>query len=207
MRALRYSVISVLSVCLLWMTSLVALAADPEPVAILKQTSSQLIRVLQANISRIRRDHTFVERQVRQIVVPHFSIEIMSRSVIGRNYWAKATPKQRHNFQREFTNLVIRTYSAPLSDYNGDRVNFYPYRGSIGKASRVVVRSIIIRPSGQRIPVNYRLVKTGSTWKVYDFSVEGISMVQSYRSQFSPVLQKQGMAGLVEKIRQNSFKS
>jgi len=68
----------------------------------------------------------------------------------------------------------------------------------------VTVNSIIVRKSGQRIPVNYNLSRVGSSWKVYDFSIENVSMVQSYRSQFSGVLASSGLTGLIQRLSQHN---
>jgi phospholipid transport system substrate-binding protein len=65
----------------------------------------------------------------------------------------------------------------------------------------LTVRSVIIRRSGQRIKVDYNVVRSGDSWKVYDFSIENVSMVQSYRSQFSDVLAQQGMSGLLQRLK------
>ena len=65
----------------------------------------------------------------------------------------------------------------------------------------MTVRSMIIRHTGQKIGVDYNVVRSGDSWKVYDFSIENVSMVQSYRSQFSDVLPQQGMAGLLQRLK------
>ena len=63
------------------------------------------------------------------------------------------------------------------------------------------MQSTIVRANGQTIPVSYRLINQGGEWKVYDFSVEGVSLVQSYQSQFSNDLSQSGLGGLLEKMR------
>jgi phospholipid transport system substrate-binding protein len=67
-------------------------------------------------------------------------------------------------------------------------------------AVRPQVESVIVRKNGQQIPVSYRMLQSGGTWKIYDFSVEGISMISSYRAQFDTILQQKGMAGLLAQL-------
>jgi phospholipid transport system substrate-binding protein len=158
--------------------------AQSSPVAMLQQTSNQLLRELKQNRGQLRQNPGYVRTLVRRVIVPHFDLVTMSRSVMGRDAWMRATPAQRQRFIREFTQLAIRTYSAALSAYSDQEVEFYPLRNS-GSDGRVQVESKILQNDGPSTPVSYRLVLSGSQWKVYDFSVEGVSMVQSFRSQFS----------------------
>ena len=180
---------------LLMLFTLSALA-DPAPLVMLKQVSTQMTSELDRHKGQI--NTSVIGNIVHRILLPHVDLESMSRSVVGRNYWLQATPAQRTQFKQAFTNLVIKVYAAPLSRYNGETIAFMPLRDASG--SRLQVESIISRKNGQRIPVNYRLVQIGGAWKVYDFSVEGISMVSSYRAQFDNILQQQGMSGLLKRL-------
>lgn len=171
--------------------------ADQAPVTMLKQVSNQMIAELnksQGNLNKVTISHI-----IHRVLLPHIDLESMSRSVIGREYWSQATPAQREEFKRAFTNLVIKVYSAPLSSYKGDTIEFKPMRDAT--AVRPQVESIIIRTNGQRIPVTYRLTQSQGAWKVYDFSVEGISLISSYRSQFDTLLQQKGLSGLISKLK------
>lgn len=170
--------------------------ADAAPVDMLKQVASQMIAELDQKQGNINQQA--VSNIIRRVLLPHVDLETMSRSVVGKQYWSQATPAQKEQFKRSFTNLMINIYAAPLASYSGETIDFKPLRAAAG--SRVQVESIVSRKNGQKIPVNYRLVQSGGAWKVYDFSVEGISMISSYRSQFDSILQQQGIAGLINKI-------
>lgn len=175
----------------------VALADDPAPVTMLKQSTVEMLAVLKAQQPTLKTHPEYLERKIRSIVVPKFDVVSMAQSVVGRRHWEAASSAERQAFIREFTDLVISVYSAPLQDYNGDRVEFSPLRSSIEGQSRIVVQTTIVRPSGQRIAVNYSLKNANGDWKVYDFSIEGISMIASYRSQFAAILENQGIVGLL----------
>lgn len=181
----------------------VALAAS-SPTAMLQSATSSMIAALEKDQSRLRSNPGLVSSHVSRIVLPHMDVDNMSRAVIGKTAWTAASADQRSEFTRRFQSLVISTYSAALSEYDDQVVEYAPIRGGYQGKRFVQVNSVIKQKSGPNIRVNYRLVLHGNTWKVYDFSVDGISMVQSYRSQFSPILKKHGMAGVLAKLNSRS---
>lgn len=185
----------------------VSAKTDPEPLAMLKDVSADIMQTLAKNKSRIKKDIPYLEKLVREKIVPYFTVSTMSRSVVGRSAWKSATEPQKDKFKKEFTEMVVGIYAAPLADFDDDKVTFMPLRGNLDKVTRVQVDSVIVRKTGQRIPVSYRLVKIGGSWKVYDFSIEDVSMVHSFRSQFSSVLRQGGFAGLLQKVESHNRKT
>jgi phospholipid transport system substrate-binding protein len=182
----------------------VALAQDPAPLTMLKQVSSQMLSSLQQNRSQLKNNPQLVHRIVSQILLPHVDLDNMSRAVVGRNYWSKATSAQQSQFKKEFTDTVIRTYSTAISSYDEEQIKFYPIRGFNPGQAQTQVRSVIVRKNGQVIPVSYRLIFKNGRWLVYDFSVEGVSLVQSYQSQFAGVLSQSGFPGLLTRLQQHN---
>ncbi len=166
----------------------------------LQQVSIQLLTALKVQRASIKKNPRAVHAIVQRILVPHFALNRMSGSVIGPQ-WRKATEAQKKAFKGQFIRYVTRTYSSALSSYRNEKVLFYPVRGGVGSRSTVQVRSKIVRPDGPPIAVSYRLIRVGGTWKVSDFSVEGISMVSSYRSQFSGILSQKGLSGLIRQLQ------
>ena len=101
----------------------------------------------------------------------------------------------------------MRTYASPLAEYNDESIKFHPIRGGYNKRF-VRVKSIIVRPNASNIPLVYSLIYKRGRWKIYDLSVEGVSLLESFRSQFSEQLQTYSMNELIEKmVRHNSKKS
>jgi len=141
-------------------------------------------------------------RLVQTILLPHVDLNRMSQLVTGK-YWAQATPAQREAFKQQFTYFVTRTYSTALSSYTNEKVRFLPIRGG-ANGDRVQVNSLIDQSNGQSISVNYRLSLVNGQWKVYDLVVEGVSMVENYRSQFADILRTQGMSGLLQNLKSHN---
>jgi len=178
--------------------------AVQSPISLLQSISNQMIAKLERNKSRLRQSGV-INSIVRTTLLPYVDLNRMSAMVVGRYYWMKATPAQKSAFKREFTSMVISTYSAAISSYNGDVVRFYPLRGGYS-GQTVQVKSVIIRRTGQRIPVSYQLIRQGGSWRVYDFSVENVSIVSSYRAQFAGVLSNHGMNGLIARLQRHNRK-
>lgn len=177
--------------------------AQSSPIPMLENSASQIIATLKQNKSSLKKNHHIIHQAVEQYLLPNVDVTGMSRSVLGRQAWNKASAVERQAFTRSFTDLVIRTYANPLAEYTGETVKFLPVRGSVD-GQFVRVNSIIIRPNGQRIPLTYSLVAKNNNWKIYDLSVEGVSLLQSFRTQFGQILQNSSMQDLLAQMRKSN---
>ena len=178
--------------------------AVSSPVAILQNTSNQLISALQRNQATLKTKPQVVYGIVNQILLPHVDVMSMSSKALGREAWLRATPAQRQAFAQQFVTLLIRTYSSALAQYTNERVNFLPLRGDYNSQSRVQVNSVIVRESGPSINLSYRMMRVGGQWMLYDFSVDGVSIIESFRSQFVQVFQQRGIDGLINELAQHN---
>lgn len=172
--------------------------AASSPVPMLQKTSDQLLSALKQHRAEIRHNPKVINSLVRRIVLPHVDMTTMSRSVLGPEAWRNANAQQRQRFTQEFINLVIHTYSGALSAYNDQMVKFKPLREGIN-SDRLQVESVVNQQDGPAISVNYR-VRLDGDWKVYDFSVDGISMIESFRSQFANALSSGNIDQLIQSL-------
>lgn len=187
--------LNVLLAVFVWTFSLSVWAAS-SPVPMLEKTADNMLEVLDKNKSQLKSNPEIVQQAVRDYLLPHVDVSGMARSVLGRAAWVRSTAAQQQRFTQAFTSLVVRTYSAPLSEYSQEKIMFLPERAvPSGRFTRV--NSVIIRPSGQKIPLSYSLVLKKETWKIYDFSVEGVSLLQSFKSQFGQILRTSDMNALI----------
>ena len=179
------------------------LLANESPVQMLDQTANQILDTLKQNKSTLKQNSRVIHQAVRQYLLPIVDVQGMSRSVLGRQAWNKASSADRADFTRAFTQLVIRTYATPLAEYTDESIKFLPQRtAATGQFTRV--NSMIIRSKGPNIPLSYSLVSKNGQWKVYDLSVEGVSLLQSFRNQFSQALENESVRELIVKMGQNS---
>lgn len=195
MRSMKTAVIALL----MGMASLVW--AESSPVPMLENTANQIIAALNQNKQQLKKNPSIVYQAVEKYFLPQVDVEGMSRSVLGRQAWNKATVAEKKQFSQAFTRLVIRTYATPLVQYTDEKVKFLPLR-STNNGRFVRVNSIIIRSTGQNIPLSYSLVAKNGGWKIYDMSVEGVSLLQSFRSQFAQALQNTNMQALIQQMQQ-----
>lgn len=177
-------------------------AATPSPVETLDSTAQQVVVQLKAKKSHLTKE--VVYDIVNQYLIPHVDVTGMSRSVLGRNAWNSATEEQKAAFTQEFTQLVVRTYSTPLTGYTDEVIRFAPIRGGYQGKKFVNVNSLIVRSQGNNIPLNYSLVLLNNEWKIYDMSVEGVSLLQSFRSQFAQELTQGNIDQLITNLKKHN---
>ncbi|MFI4918157.1 MAG: phospholipid-binding protein MlaC [Legionellales bacterium] len=177
------------------------MVAQTSPVPMLEQAANSIIATLKDNKASLKSNPDIIYKAVEKNLLPHVDVVGMSRSVLGRQAWTKANPAEKVAFSQAFTRLVVRTYSNPLANYSDETVQFLPVRGSL--SSRFIrVNSVVVRSEGQNIPLSYSLISQAGQWKIYDMSVEGVSLLQSFRSQFAQQLQNSSIADVIKKMQQ-----
>lgn len=184
--------------------SLVLLAAPAAatwsvaPRLVVEEATEQMIVAITDERALIDAQPGRVQELATQILAPHFDFERMSARVLGKN-WQKADAAQRQRFMEEFRSLLVRTYSTALWGYYDQQINYLPVReGANGKTA--IVRTEILPTGGQPIPINYAMYTNGTNWRVYDVSVDGISLVINYRSSFTAMVRRIGLDGLIDKL-------
>src|SRR5580704_545717 len=131
--------------------------AQPSPIPMLERAANAIIATLKENKDSLKSNPDIIYKAVETHLLPNVDVAGMSRSVLGRQAWNKATPAERVQFSKAFTRLVIRTHSNPLAQYSDETIQFLPLRGLLN--SRFMrVTSVIVRSEGQNIPLCYSLV-------------------------------------------------
>lgn len=179
--------------------------AASSPIAIVQTTSDQMLAQLQAHKATLQSDPNVVYNIVNRILLPHADLATMSRLVVGRTAWFNASPRDRQAFIQQFTMTLMRTYASALASYNNQTVVVYPIRGGYAGQSQVQVNTAVTQPDGPPIPVSYRMAAEGGDWKLIDFSVDGVSIVENYRAQFAGDLNQGNLAALTQKLAQHNI--
>ena len=178
-------------------------AAAADAVSLVKATTQEIQAAMQREGLVIDSDPRRLNQLIDKIVVPHFDFRRMSRRVLGK-HWKRASAGQKERFALEFKQLLIRTYAAALSENRDQPVNYLPIRAVDDK--RVVVRTAVARTTGAPITINYEMYSLDSTWKVYDVSVEGVSLVINYRASFAAEINKSGLDALIRRLASRNAK-
>lgn len=137
-------------------------------------------------------------RELKPLMESRFDSSEMARSTLGY-HWRSLTPDQRANFTQLFTAFIEAAYLDKVQDYSGQQIQFGQSR-SLGE-SYAAVDTTIVQPGKTPIPVTYLLEETGSGWKVYDVTVDNISIIANYRNQFNRVINEQGFPKLMADLR------
>jgi len=122
----------------------------------------------------------------------------MSQWVLGVN-WRRASDGQKEKFTEQFRTLLVRTYAKALLEYTDQKINYLPLHAA-ADARTVTVRTEILQAGGQNIPVNYRMYHKGDNWKVYDISIDGVSLVSNYRTSFNNEIRQGGIDKLIARL-------
>ncbi|MCP3688367.1 MAG: ABC transporter substrate-binding protein [Gammaproteobacteria bacterium] len=176
-----------------------AYATETGPELLIKATADRVLNEIRVNSASYREDPRQLYGLVNEIVLPHFDFLAMTDMALGR-YKNKVNAAQRSLITDEFKALLVRTYGKALLEYNDQVITYLPMEGTEADGD-VTVRTEIEQAGGFPIPLNYRLKHNDDGWKVYDISVDDISLVTNYRSSFARQIRKNGVEGLVEVLR------
>ena len=136
-------------------------------------------------------------RMLRQVFDRIFDFPEMSRRSLGR-HWQERTPDEREEFIVVFGDLLESAYISKIESYSGEAIR---YLGEVVNGDQAVVKTRIVTKQGSEIPVDYPMVQTGSRWRVYDVSIDGVSLIANYRSQFNSVIARSGYPELISKLK------
>jgi phospholipid transport system substrate-binding protein len=112
-------------------------------------------------------------------------------------HWAQRTPAERDEFVRLFTELVQRTYLSKVDQYNSE----VTFQDDVIEGDHAVVRTTLLLGKGSQMALDYRMHRTRDRWQVYDLSIDGISLVASYRSQFNKIVRTDSYEALVARLK------
>jgi phospholipid transport system substrate-binding protein len=146
-------------------------------------------------------EHTQERRKkIRQAVLQRFGFEEMSMRAMGQ-HWRKLTPEQKKEFVPLFSDLLERSYINKIEGYSGNKDKILYAKESIDKDGYASVLTEI--PARDlNVEVEYRLLKRDSNWEVYDIVIEGVSLVNNYRTQFNKVIRQESFEVLLQQMKQ-----
>ena len=184
-----------------------AALAQQAPDALVRTVADDVLRIVQQDRELRAGDTSKMAQLIEEKIVPHFDFERMTRLAVGRN-WREATPEQRKTLVDEFRTLLVRSYSAAYSAYNHIVIDVRPLKVQPGEDDVQVKTQIKLPGGAPPINVDYSMVKNTEEWKVYDVTVDGVSLVTTYRSTFTDEVRKGGIDGLIKSLKDlNAAKS
>ena len=166
-----------------------------DPMSVVKTTVNQALDVLRDAQTPLAQR----QDKLRQIVSATFDFTAMAKSALGY-HWKQITSDQQQEFTKAFVAFIEDSYLSKVNDYRGQQVAFL--RMTTDGPQYAQVNTDIVQPGDKEpIHLNYSLVQEGSTWKIYDVTVDAISIIANYRNQFNRVMNNQGYATLISDLK------
>lgn len=190
-------------VFLLWWGA-VSAAVPRDPQQLIKETADNVTARIKSERELLRKDSARLHRLVDELIIPHFDFARMSQWVLGK-YWRGSDSEQRSRFVEEFQQLLVRTYAHALLEYADREFRYLPVRAE-PQATMVTVRTEVEQPGSAVVPIHYRMHFKGDEWKVFDVSVDGVSLVSTYRASFASEIRKSGIDGLIKSLETKNAK-
>jgi phospholipid transport system substrate-binding protein len=134
---------------------------------------------------------------VRKIANDIFDFGEIARRSLGR-HWAARSEAEQKEFVALFGDLLERAYIAKIDVYGGEKILYTAERA---EGEIAIVSTKIISRNGTEVPVDYRMLRRGERWLVYDVNIEGVSLVANYRTQFNKIIQTSSYGELVKKMK------
>ncbi len=169
-----------------------------DPTQEIKQTTDKILSILTNPTLKAPSKTAEKEKLIRKVVDERFDWEEMARRSLA-THWAKRTAEEKKEFVHLFSDLLERTYMKKVEDYSGEKVL---YEGETKDGDYAAVKVRIVTKKNKDIPVEYRLRKEGNNWFVYDVSIEGVSLVNNYRTQFNSIILQSSYENLVKRLKE-----
>ena len=194
-------------ICVLFVCAFtfVANASGAGALDILKATTEALSNEVEQNRDVLEADSVAARAVVRKILTPQLDLDRTSRWVLGK-YWRQADTAQKERFIEEFRTLLVRLYASAVADLAGVDIEYLPVQGE-PNAKDVVVKTRIPRDGAEPIGVYYRMYNGEHGWKVYDVTIDGVSLVTTYRASFSRLVRTDGMDVLIDRLAEKNRES
>jgi phospholipid transport system substrate-binding protein len=189
-------------ILMLGLAAPMALAQEVAPDALVKAVTFEVLAVIRQDKDIQAGNPAKIADLVETRILPLFDFDRMTQIAMARN-WRLATPEQQKALTAEFKTLLVRTYSAALSSYRNQVIEFRPSRMAPGD-TEVTVKSLIKQSGTAPFSMDYDLEKTAAAWKVFDVKIEGISLITTYRETFASKVRESGIAGLIQLLSEKN---
>lgn len=167
------------------------------PVEEVRKTVDEVVRIvadkdLKKPLNELKR-----RKALKSSIAQIFDHTEMAKRSMGQN-WKELTPAQQKEFTDLFATLLENSYAGKIESYNNEKI---VYLKDVVDGDYAEVKSRVITAKRDEFSLDYRLMREGERWKVYDVVIEGVSLVSNYRSQFNKIIKAQGYPELVKKMK------
>jgi phospholipid transport system substrate-binding protein len=167
------------------------------PTEQLKSSVDKVTRVLEDPALRSQSKTEERMAAIRKEAENIFDFDETSRRALG-SHWRTLSEQDRQEFVSLFADLLQRAYLSKIGRYGGEKIT---YAGDAIEGDLATVKTRLLTKEGTQVPVDYRMRRRGDRWLVYDISLEGVSLVANYRTQFNKIIETASYQELVRKLK------
>jgi len=171
-------------------------AAGAGPLAVVQDAVGQVVAILSQPDQGSTEPFQEKLKAVWTVVEKNFADQEMVRRTAG-SHWKSLDPEQRKELTVLFTKLLWRSYLGRLREFENQKIS---YTKEMIDGDYAEVESQIVH-RGEKIPLNYKLIRLDGRWLIYDMVIDGMSLVANYRRQFNQIINREGYPGLVGRLR------
>ena len=185
---------------------LVATAVHAEatpPDQLVKQITQETYVYVNQDASLQKGDISKLIEWAEKSILKDFDFNRMTKLAVGKD-WRQATPEQQKQLVHEFRKLLIRTFANGFVGIKKEQtIEYKPFKLN-PEDQTVVVKTLIIKPGAKPIDVNFSLEKAVDSWKVYDITMAGVSLITNYRDAFTQEIHANGVDGLIKMLAEKN---
>jgi phospholipid transport system substrate-binding protein len=165
-----------------------------------KKTVDEVVRIVADKELKKPQNEKMRHKAIKAAIGAIFDYAEMAQRSMGR-HWKDRSDAEKKEFVQLFETLLENSYAGKIESYNQEKI---VYLKETVDGDNAEVKSKVVTAKRDEFTLDYRLMKRGGKWMVYDVVIEGVSMVSNYRSQFNKIIQSKGYGELLKKLRSKS---
>ena len=182
--------------------ALPAFAQELGPDELVRKVTADVLDAIKADKELQAGDRKKALVLAEQKILPLVDFREAAKLATGRA-WQGASAEQQDRIVSEFRRMLVRIYSNAIDVYRGQTMKVMPLRLQ-PDATDVTVRNQYMRSGQPPVTVEYAMRKAGDGWKIYDITVEGVSLVLTYRAEFDNIIRASGVDGLIKRLAEKN---
>lgn len=179
-------------------------AETADPNTMIQGTADALFLAMNGRREQLKADPPELFRVVDEVLLPRFDRNYAGRLVLAK-HWRTASAEQRAQFVQAFYEFLVRTYAKGLLRFADNPIRVLPFRPGT-KEGRATVRTEVTLSDGRVTPVSYSLRFTDGSWLIWDVTIEGISYIKNYRTDFNVDIRRNGIDAAIARLEQRATK-
>ena len=173
-------------------------AHEVSPSEFITDAVDSLASSLEGRRSELAEDKEALYALIDELLLPRFDRRMAAQQVLARN-WRTASEEQRNRFIDAFYTTLVQRYADGVLDFEPDRIKVLPFRGDATKKIATVKTTVDLE-DGTNVSVNYTLVNRKSGWMMFDVTIEGVSYIRNFRTEFDAEIKASSLEDVIARL-------